>query len=125
MIAPQWARYMTTFEQKVNQRLVDTGLTMQVLADRVGLPELRALCESNNPRLSEMEQLGEALRIDPCYFLPRVKQHGSFNIAGNGNTQKIKIGKAAAHELVAHLDACRRVLDMNSELLDASIPQPN
>lgn len=112
---------MTTFEEKVNQRLVDTGLTMQVLADRVGIPEpeLRALCQGNNPRLSELEQLGDALRIDPCYFLPPVKQHGSFNIAGNGNVQKIKIGKAAAHELVAELGVCRRFLDMSQELLDA------
>jgi hypothetical protein len=112
---------MTTFEQKVNQRLVDTGLTMQVLADRVGLPlpELRALCEGNNPRLSDMEQLGEALHIDPCYFLPAVRQHGAFNIAGNGNVQKIKIGKAAAHQLVAELAMCRRVLDMSTELLAA------
>jgi transcriptional regulator with XRE-family HTH domain len=112
---------MTTFEEKVNQRLVDTGLTMQVLADRVGLPEpkLRALCEGNNPRLSELEQLGEALRIDPAYFLPRIKQVGSFNQAGYGNVQKIKIGKAAAHELVAELATCRRVLDMSTELLAA------
>lgn len=112
---------MTTFEEKVNQRMVDVGLTMQVLADRVGLPEpeLRALCEGNNPRLSELEQLGEALRIDPCYFLPRIKQTGSFNQAGNGNVQKIKIGKAAAHVLVAELAACRRMLDMSTELLAA------
>jgi hypothetical protein len=119
MIAPL-ARYMTSLEEKVNQRLVDTGLTMQVLADRVGLPEpeLRALCQGN-PRLSELEQLGEALRIAPCYFLPPVKQHGAFNIAGNGNVQRIKIGKAVAHELVAELGVCRRFLDMNQELLAA------
>jgi hypothetical protein len=117
-----WARYMTTFEEKVNQRLVDTSLTMQVLADRVGLPmpELRALCEGNNPRLSELEQLGEVLRIDSAYFLPRrIKQVGSFNQAGYGNVQKIKIGKAAAHELVAELAVCQRVLDMSTELLAA------
>jgi len=121
MIAPPRARYMTTFEQKVNQRLVDMGLTMQVLADRVDLPlpELRALCQGNNPRLSDLEQLGEALHIDPCYFLPRVKQTGSFNQAGNGNVQKIKIGKAAAHVLVAELATCRRMLDMSTELLAA------
>jgi transcriptional regulator with XRE-family HTH domain len=61
---------------------------MQVLAERVGLSEsaLRALCEGNNPRLSELEQLGKALRIDPCFFLPLVRQGGAFNIAGNGNT---------------------------------------
>ena len=48
---------MTTFEQKVNERLVDMDLTMQVLADRVDLPlpELRALCQGNNPRLSDLE----------------------------------------------------------------------
>lgn len=118
MIASR-TRYMTSFEEKVNQRLVDIGLTMQVLAERVGLPEpeLRALCEGNNPRLSELEQLGAALRIDPCYFLPRIRQVGSFNQAGNGNVQKIKIGKAAAHELVAELAVCRRVLEMSTELL--------
>lgn len=120
MIAPL-ARYMTSFEEKVNQRLVDTGLTMQVLAEKVGLPEpeLRALCQGNNPRLSKLEQLGDALRINPCYFLPPVKQHGSFNIAGNGNVQKIKIGKAVAHKLVTQLDVCRRSLAMNHELLAA------
>lgn len=121
MIAPFGARYMTTFEQKVNQRLVDVGLTMQVLAERVGLPEpeLRALCQGNNPRLTDLVQLGEALRIDPCYFLPPVKQRGSFNIAGNGNVQKIKIGKAGAHQLAAELAVCRRVLDMSQELVAA------
>jgi len=57
MTAPLGARYMTTFEQKVNERLVDMDLTMQVLADRVDLPlpELRALCQGNNPRLSDLE----------------------------------------------------------------------
>lgn len=121
MLAPLGARYMTSLEEKVNQRLVDTGLTMQVLADRVGLPEpeLLALCQGNDPRLSELERLGEALRIDPCYFLPPVKQRGSFNIAGNGNVQKIKIGKAVAHELVVELSVCRRFLEMNQELLAA------
>jgi transcriptional regulator with XRE-family HTH domain len=112
---------MTTFEEKVNQRLVDVGLTMQVLAERVGLPEpeLHALCQGNNPRLTDLVQLGDALRIDPAYFLPRIKQVGSFNQAGNGNTLKVKIGKAAAHQLVAELAVCRRVLDMSTELLAA------
>lgn len=120
MIASR-TRYMTSFEEKVNQRLVDIGLTMQVLAEKLGLPlpELRALCEGNNPRLSEMEQLGQALRIDPIYFMPPVRQVGSFNQAGNGNTLKVKIGKAAAHELVAELATCRRVLDMSTDLLAA------
>ena len=55
----------TTFEAKVQQRLADTGLTMQALAQQTNLPEpeLRALCQLGNPRLSELEQLATALRM--------------------------------------------------------------
>jgi hypothetical protein len=38
---------------------------------------------------------------------------------GNGNIQNIKIGKAAAHELVAQLGVCRRALEQSQQLVAA------
>jgi transcriptional regulator with XRE-family HTH domain len=89
---------------------------MQALATHTGLsePELRALCQLGDPRLSELEKLAQALRIEPTYFL-----NGSFNQAGIGNTQKIKIGKAAAHELAEQLGVCRQALEASQGLVAA------
>jgi hypothetical protein len=105
-----------TFEAKVQQRLAETGLTMQTLATHTGLPEaeLHALCQLGDPRLSEVAKLSHALHVEPTYFL-----NGSFNQAGIGNTQKIKIGKAAAHELAEQLGVCRQALEANHELVAA------
>jgi len=76
--------------------------------------ELGTLCQLGDPRLSEVQQLAKALHVTPAYFLS-----GSFNQAGIGNTQKIKIGKAAAHELAAQLGVCRHALDMANRLVAA------
>jgi hypothetical protein len=105
-----------TFEAKVQQRLAETGLTMQTLATHTGLPEpeLHALCQLGDPRLSEVAKLSQALRVEPTYFL-----NGSFLQAGIGNTQKIKIGKAAAHELAEQLGVCRQALEVSHELVAA------
>ena len=111
-------RATTSFEEKLNQRLVDTSFTMQVLAEQAGIPEpeLCALCQLSDPRLSELERLAQALRVQPTptYFL-----NGSFNQAGSGNTQKIKIGKAAAHKLAAQLGVCRQALEACEQLIAA------
>lgn len=106
----------TTLEEKVAQCLVAANLTMPQLAKRMGLSEaaLAALCQHNDPRLSEMEQLARCLGVLPTYFL-----NGSFLQAGVGNTQKIKIGKAAAHELAAQLGVCRLALEQSQELVAA------
>jgi hypothetical protein len=105
-----------TFEAMVQQRLAETGLTMQALATHTGLPEpeLHALCQLGDPRLSEVAKLSQALRVEPTYFL-----NGSFNQAGIGNTQKIKIGKEAAHELAEQLGVCRQALDNANQLVAA------
>lgn len=106
----------TTLEEKVAQCLVAANLTMPLLAAKMGLlePELRALCRHGDPRLSEVKQLAQHLHVPPTYFL-----NGSFLQAGNGNTQKIKIGKAAAHELAAQLGVCRQALEQSQELVAA------
>jgi hypothetical protein len=105
-----------TFEAKVHQRLAETGLTMQTLATHTGLPEheMHALCQLGDPRLSEVATLSQALRFEPTYFL-----NGSFLQAGIGNTQEIKIGKAAAHELAEQLGVCRQALEASHELVAA------
>ncbi len=106
----------SNLEEKVTQCLVAANLTMPLLAERMGLsePDLRALCRHGDPRLSEVKQLAQHLHVPPTYFL-----NGSFLQAGNGNTQKIKIGKAAAHELVTLLGVCRQALDAANELVAA------
>lgn len=103
-------------EEKVTQCLVAANLTMPLLAERMGLsePDLAALCQLGDPRLSELQQLAKALHVRPTYFL-----NGSFNQAGIGNTQKIKIGKAAAHELAEQLGVCRRALETANQLVAA------
>lgn len=105
-----------SFEEKVVQRLDDLGLSMSELAAHLAVPEpeLRQLCRHGNPRLSELKQLAQALRIPPLYFL-----NGSFNQAGVGNTLKIKIGKAAGHELAAQLGVCRQMLEQSQQLVAA------
>lgn len=104
----------TTLEEKVTQCLVAANLTMPQLAEKMGLSEaaLATLCQHNDPRRSEMEQLAQCLRVLPAYFL-----NGSFLQAGVGNTQKIKIGKAAAHELAAQLGVCRQALEASQGLV--------
>lgn len=106
----------TTLEEKVTQCLVAANLTMLQLANRMNCPEpeLRALCRQGDPRLSEVVQLAQALRVQPTYFLS-----GSFNQAGIGNTQKIKIGKAAAYELAEQLGVCRQALEQSQQLVAA------
>lgn len=106
----------SNLEEKVAQCLAATNLTMSQLAVKMGLsePELTTLCRLGDPRLSELEQLARCLRVPPTYFL-----NGSFLQAGNGNTQKIKIGKAAAHELAAQLGVCRQALEQSQVLVAA------
>lgn len=108
-------------EEKVAQCLVATNLTMPQLAEQMGLsePELTTLCRSGDPRLSELEQLARCLRVPAAYFLSPITQGGAFNIAGIGNTQKIKIGKAAAHQLAGQLSICRSALHSANELVAA------
>jgi transcriptional regulator with XRE-family HTH domain len=103
-------------EEKVAQCLAATNLTMSQLATKMGLsePELTTLCRHSDPRLSQLKQLAKCLRVPPTYFLS-----GSFLQAGIGNTQKIKIGKAAAHELAAQLGVCRQALEQSQMLLAA------
>lgn len=108
-------------EEKVTQCLVAANLTMPQLAKRMGLSEaaLAALCQHGDPRLSEMEQLAHCLRVPTAYFLGPVTQAGAFNQAGVGNTQKIKIGKAAEHVLAAQLSICQHAFHSINQLLDA------
>jgi len=108
-------------EDKVTQCLVATNLTMSQLATKMGLsePELTALCCHGDPRLSELKQLAQCLRVPPTYFLGSITQTGAFNQAGNGNTLKIKIGKGAAHQLAAQLGVCRDALHSANELVAA------
>lgn len=110
-----------TLEEKVTQCLVATNLTMSQLAVKMGLsePELTTLCRHGDPRLSELKQLAQCLRVPPTYFLGTVTQTGAFNQAGNGNTLKIKIGKSAAHQLVAQLGVCQHALHSAHELVAA------
>ena len=91
------------------------------LADKMGLlgPELTTLCRRGDPRLSEVTQLARCLCVPPTYFLSPIAQTGAFNIADIGNTQKIKIGKAAAHQLAAQLNVCQGALDAANRLVDA------
>lgn len=105
-----------TLEEKVTQCLGTANLTMPQLAVQMGLsePELATLCRLGDLRLSELERLAKCLRVPPNYFLK-----GSFLQAGNCNTQKIKIGKAAAHELAAQLGVCRRALEQSQQLVAA------
>ena len=109
-------RCMTSFEEKVTQCLDELGLSMPELAELVDMPELEltALCRHGDPPLSYVLRLAEALRIPTLYFL-----NGSFNQAGTGNVQKIKIGKAAAHELAAQLGVCRQALEQSQQLVEA------
>ena len=106
----------TNFEQKVFQRLEALGLSVPELAAQVGWPEpaLHALCHASNPRLSELQQQGQALRVPPAYFF-----NGSFNQAGNGNTLTIEVNGEAARELADQLGSCHRVLDSSQALVAA------
>lgn len=85
-----------TLEEKVTQCLGTANLTMPQLAIQMGVLEfqLATLCRLGDLRLSELGCLAKFLSVPPTYFL-----RGPFNQAGNCNTQTIKIGKAAAHEL--------------------------
>lgn len=105
-----------TLEEKVTQCLGATNLTMSQLAARMGLPEpeLTTLCRLGDLRLSELQRLAKCLHVPPTYLL-----NGSFLQAGNDNTQKIKIGKAAAHELADQLGVCRRALEQSQQLVAA------
>lgn len=108
-------------EEKVTQCLVAANFTMPQLAEKMGLSEaaLADLCQRNDPRRSEMEKLAHCLGVPTAYFLGPVTQAGAFNQAGVGNTQKIKIGKAAAHELAAQLSICQFALHSINQLLEA------
>ncbi|WP_375418161.1 hypothetical protein [uncultured Hymenobacter sp.] len=46
-------------------------------------------------------------------------QSGTYNQAGNGNTQKIKTSKAPSQELAADLAACRRELALTQALVES------
>jgi hypothetical protein len=105
-----------TLEEKVTQCVRTANLTMPQLTVQMGLLEfqLPTLCCHGDPRLSELACLAKCLGLQPSYFL-----HSSFLKAGNCNTQKIEIGKAAAHELAAQLGVCRRALKQSQPLVAA------
>jgi hypothetical protein len=103
-----------TLEEKVTQCLGTANLTMVRLAMGVLEFQLATLCRLGDLRLSELGRLAKCLRVPPTYFLS-----GSFLQPGNSNTQKIKIGKAAAHELAEQLGVCRRALEQSQQLVAA------
>ena len=105
---------ITSFEQKGFQRLEAFGLSVPELAAHLGWPEpaLRTLCHASNPRLSELEQLSQALRVPPTYLF-----NGSFNLAGIGNTLTIEVNGEAARELTDQLGSCRRSLEQSQQLV--------
>lgn len=94
-----------TFSAKVHQHLTENSLTIQTLATHIGLVEyeLHALYKLGDPRLSEVAKLSQVIQVKPIYSLK-----SSFLQAGIGNTQKIKIGEAAAHKLAEQLGMCRQ-----------------
>jgi transcriptional regulator with XRE-family HTH domain len=111
----------TSLEEKVTQCLVAANLTLPQLAEKMGLSEatLTTLCRHGDPRLSELEQLAQHLRVPATYFLGPVTQAGVFNQVGIGNTVKLKIGKGAAHQLAAQLSICQHALHSANELVAA------
>lgn len=111
----------SNLEEQVAQCLAATNLTMSQLATKMGLSELEltTLCRQGDPRLSQLEQLAECLRVPPTYFLGPITQEGAFNQAGIGNTLKIKIGKSAAHQLAAQLSVCQHALHSAHKLVAA------
>ena len=93
MIASR-TRYMTSIEEKVNQHLADTGLTIQVLAKMTGilLPKLRTLCEGNNPTPSSPKWSSLAR---PCastraiFCLPTSNKPGSLRWSGKSGQNRV------------------------------------
>jgi hypothetical protein len=112
---------LSNLEEKVTQCLVAADRTMPQLAEEMGLtePALLALFQVGDLRLSELLQLARYLSVPAAYFLPTITQGGAFNQAGNGNIQKIKIGKAAAHQLASQLSICQSALHSANELVAA------
>lgn len=102
-------------EEKATQCLVAANLPIPLLAEKMGLPEpeLRTLCHHGDPRFSEMKQVAHCLRVLTAYFLGPVTQ------ASIGNTQNIKIGKAAAHQLASQLSTCQRAFHAINQLVAA------
>jgi len=95
---------------------------MSQLADEMGLSEaaLTTLCRHGDPHLSKLEQLAHCLRVPTAYFLGPVTQTETFNQVGIGNTVKLKIGKAAAHQLATQLSSCQHALKSAHELVAAT-----
>jgi hypothetical protein len=96
-------------------------------AEEMGLsePELTTLCQHGDPRLSELLRLAECLCVPPTYFLGTITQDGAFNQVGIGNIQKIKIGKAAAHQLAAQLGAKVFIMPRQTLLSQSQLMKEN
>lgn len=59
------------------------------------------------------------LPVPPAYFLGPVTQIGAFIQVGIGKTVKLKIGKAATHQLAAQFGICQHALNSANELVAA------
>ena len=105
----------SNLEEKANQFLVAANLTMPQLAAKTGLLELElyALCRHDDPYLSEARQLVPALQIQPAS-----PTASSVRLAA-ATSRKLRLVKAAAHELATLLGVCSQALNTSNEFVAA------
>ena len=119
---------MKNLESKIKQKLSELNMTIQRLAIESGVsePTIHAIFNRDDAKISQLVRISNALNASLSFFLEEVPdststttQSGTYNQAGNGNSQKIKVSKSPSQELAADLAACQRELALMKALVES------
>jgi transcriptional regulator with XRE-family HTH domain len=115
--------------QKLQTAIKEANIPMSEAASYMGVSEtnLYRLFKKDSFEVSYLRKASELLKLPLSYFLEEgpssvvATQTGTYNQAGNSNSQKIKVGKGAEsiQEMAAALATCQRELALTQALVAA------
>ena len=114
--------------QRLQTALKSANISTADAATHIGISEanLYKLFKKDSFEVAYLRKASELLNLPLSYFFDDFSQGpnsqiGDFNQSGAGNTQKVKVSKAPAHELAAQLESCQRdVESLKSQLAMAT-----
>ncbi len=117
---------MNSLGDRIKRKLSEKEMTIQRLAAESGIsePTIHSIFNRGDAKISQLEKISGVLETSLSFLLGEdpsaTSQTGTYNQAGSGNHQKIRVNKGeSSQELAAQLISCQRQLELSQALVAA------